>query len=132
MAEIHGIGGTAFWNTVEIDQVIRWSIISNCEIAEITSMKDEWTKPVAGLNGWSATVETFMNTTGFNPDATTFLLAGVAYPLALVLNTVSVLAFYLGNALLEDVSCSVDVNTVEKVIYKFRGNGLLGFSSRPV
>ncbi len=127
MAEWHGKNADAFWNGSTMNQIISWAITADCDIAEGANMQDDWEFNMAGMNSWSAVIETHMNTSGFDPNVTQFITAGTAY--TLLVDSISGGIRFSGTALLQEAVCSVDVNDIEKTTYTFMGTGALTYAT---
>lgn len=120
MAAVHGKGGSVTWGVAGVvdSEVTNWSLEATSDVAEASSMasSNDWKEFLAGLRGWTATVETIRTSALTIADA-----IGVSSSLSLLdtLNT------YSGSAICTSIVATADMGDVVKQTFQFQGTGAL-------
>jgi len=128
MAELAGYGGNVIWGSVVSDGggscANSWSLDVNLDTHDITDFcsAGAWRDFLAGLKGWTATVEVRID--GAKPVNVTSLGTSAALDLYMVDGG----ANYAGTAILNSISPSVSVDAEETYTLGFQGTGALAYS----
>ena len=116
MAEIHGNAGSVTFATI-VANVTSWSLSWDGEVHDVTSFEPDGTARVfmAGLTGWTATIEA-------NMDATNIAKPGDTGACEL---SVDGTIDYNGTIFVTNVSVSTPVDGIVTVTYACQGSGVL-------
>lgn len=124
MAVHHGKNGKVKIGANAVASVQKWSLNSNVEVADQTSMGDEWQDHLVGIPGWSGTVECL-----YDPANTTGQVAlTIGSVVALGLYSDGDAAgktYHAGNASVTSIPIETDLKGAVKISFNFQGKGAL-------
>ncbi len=134
MAAIHGKEGKVTFAGGAVSNVLLWSLDITCDFAVSSVMTNatmtsatHWTDKLAGYKDWTATVESDVEDTGFDPDFVTDFIDknGVACVFHQAFTGGTATRKITGNGIVIGISPSLDKSDVAKVTYTIQGSGAL-------
>lgn len=135
-------------SSVEIGQLRTWSFDQTVDTVEVTDMGDKWREFVQTLRGWSGSADLYLDPSAtVNQDELLEALMEGSFSGSLATTSGELEGQLLGLFILDDdeaagsrdvffgdmivegTSVAVDVEGVNTISFRFKGNGLLGYTS---
>ena len=120
MAVFHGKAGTVTWDGGGTAHVTNWTLNVTCDLAEATAMGDTYKTHTVGFFDSSATVNSYIDSGGLDPD----IANDLGRSSTLLLDTTTGLSYSL-TAICNDIAMNVDSDGNPTVTYSFAGNGTI-------
>lgn len=131
----HGKHGSVIWddenNDTAMVAVTNWQVTANADIADASAMDgsgtpDDWKQFIGGLKGWTASIETNLDTAlEVALSGNTGLGGATGYYLTVYFTDAEADGVLNGTAFCTGISEKVDKADVAKVTYTFQGVGEL-------
>ena len=127
MAAIAGKGGKLTIGASDAVNIGSWSLSLDSDMLETTALGDDWKEYLAGLNGWTASVEAHFDkadTTG-QIAMQNAILAGTSLSVKLYVDDTN---YYSGTVYVSNQSISDAVSDLVTASFSLQGSGELSYT----
>jgi predicted secreted protein len=127
MAIVHGKDGRVLIGASTMGSTVSWSLDISGETADKSAQGDTWKSHLAGLSGWSGTVEAHFDDDDAAQSAAAILSSATMhfYPEG----TGTPKPDWNGTATITGINYSTPIGDVVKVSFNFEGDGALDLAS---
>ena len=132
MAIFAGKNGKVYWDAggtdVAVLNISEWTVDIKCGEMEANIMGSDWTIAAASQKGWTATVNCYIDSTGFSIDTS---VADAEGPLVveLWLQDEATEGLFTGSAIITDMSTTTPADGFATVNYQLKGTGAIAYAT---
>jgi predicted secreted protein len=127
MAATAGKGGKLVIGAADGVNIASWSLSLDADMLETTALGDDWKEFLAGLNGWTVSVEAHFDkadTTG-QIAIQNAILAGTSLSVKLYVDDTN---YYSGTVYVSNQSINDSVSDLVTASYSLQGSGALSYA----
>lgn len=130
MAVHHGKNGKVKLSDDAVGSVQKWSMNQSVEVADTSVMGSTWQSHLAGIPGWSGSVEALFDP--LDTDGQVALVIGASVSLGLYSDGDAVgKKYFTGTATVTSIATETDMKGAVKATFNFQGNGAMTISTVP-